>query len=731
MINFVFASVFYEFLFLVVLPFVIWVISWWGYISGKFVLTGDAFYYYWDSRFFLENISHGVYPLWNPGYSGGAPWNFFLRRMGEDNPFYWITSSAKLLGASTIQAHLIFLVLYYFLGLVGFWLLARLFLKDRLTSTAAYLLLLFSWGGQLFYCFEVLLFVPLVWFFYFIFAFAQEKKKHLFLGACFAAALMVTTYIPFFTLTIIFSFLFFLFLFFMKEFFDFFKATRLFLGTHKWFAVMSLGFFLIACIPTIDFYFESRAGGFVMPSRHLGSTDPSQIAVSTNVSNNEGGITYSRTVWDIIAYGNFDKIFSNQQEMTVSNFNIAYLIFIVPLLAIINPFSRRTSLLLVTTVFMVLIAMTKGRLYPFLLEHVFFFRYMRMLHLFIWLAVLPMAILLVMEQLRVFLQNHRGRKDIRVLAFVTVVHVLFIAWLCTQEGVVWSSYLAVGMSLIFFILGLMGWTGKMAADSLLWLSLIIQPVTFAYYIDRNSAPCDQSIYNDYSSHFERYFSLPSRLSVKPVGRKSQSKVEQEGVAPGYYENPWFSSVRQSVSQDIVRRFLWHKLLFFDNTVPEDKFSTERSYVKLAGMWKSLQNLVFLPQEGSVSDDFQSLAPHTLKTQVLYDDTPLLKVLFFDANTLRLQTFLDRPRFLLWANGYHPGWNVYIDGHKSRLLRADYAFKGVWIPSGEHKIVFRFATPMRYAAAYVLMIAFVVVLVMIVVLGVKEGFLIEKEVALGQ
>src|ERR1700733_7891392 len=129
-----FASVLSEFFILVIFPFIIWMMAWWGYISGKYSLAGDAFYCYWDDRFFLDNISHGVYPLWNPGYAGGVPWNFFLRRMGEENPFLWIITGLKCIGISAMQAHTIFLVLYYFLGLVGFWLLARLFLKDRLTS---------------------------------------------------------------------------------------------------------------------------------------------------------------------------------------------------------------------------------------------------------------------------------------------------------------------------------------------------------------------------------------------------------------------------------------------------------------------------------------------------------------------------------------------------------------------------------------------------------------------
>ena len=116
----------------------------------------------------------------------------------------------------------------------------------------------------------------------------------------------------------------------------------------------------------------------------------------------------------------------------------------------------------------------------------------------------------------------------------------------------------------------------------------------------------------------------------------------------------------------------------------------------------------------------------LQSQLVYEGYPLVKILSFDANTLNLQTNLDRPRFLLWANGYHPGWHVYIDGHEGRLLRADYAFKGAWIPQGTHHVVFRFLTPLRYLAAYLLLLSFFTVLVWLIVLGIKEGFLFDQE-----
>jgi len=705
-------------------------ISWWGFISGRLALTGDISHYYWESRFFLDNIAQGIYPLWNPGFNGGVPWNFYLRRIGEVNPFYWAITGFRILGLTPLHAYLAFLVLYYFLGLVAFWLLARLFLKDRLTSTAAYLLLLFSWGGQIFCCFDILLFVPLVWFFYFIFAFAKEKKKHQFLGIFFFASIMATTYIPFFTLIIICSFFFFFFLFFMRESLDFFKAIFRFLGQHKCFTSLSLGFFLLACIPNVDFYFESRAGGFVMPSRHLGSTDPSAIAVAVDNNIDVGGVVTSHTVWDIIAYGYFDKVFSNQHDMRIMDFNIAYLFFIVLLLTLINPVSRRTSVLLLTGVFITLMATIKGRFYPFFLSHVFFFRYMRMLQLFFWLAVLPMAILMVMEQLRVFLNNYQSRKNGKVLAFVVIVHVLFFAALLTQEGIVWSSYLVVVLSLIFFILIILGRCNQLTLAVILWLGLIIQPITLVRLIAQNSKAEQQSVIIDRTPAYQRYFLLPERIAEKPIVEKNnaQGNVKQMPSVK-YYDNPWLTNINQHIDQGNVQRFVINQLQLFDNTAPADDSSIEMLFDKLSQMWKSHQNLVFLPLYGSTPDDLRSIAPNVFRSQIVYQGDPAVKVLSFDTNTLRLQTRLDRPRFLLWTNGYHPGWHVYIDGNEGRLLRADYAFKGAWIPSGDHLVIFRFATPLRYTAAYVLLFSFAVVLFILVALSFKEGFLVPKEAAI--
>ena len=40
--------------------------------------------------------------------------------------------------------------------------------------------------------------------------------------------------------------------------------------------------------------------------------------------------------------------------------------------------------------------------------------------------------------------------------------------------------------------------------------------------------------------------------------------------------------------------------------------------------------------------------------------------------------------------YYPGWIAEIDGKRAPVLRADVLFRGVEVPPGYHRIVFRYA-----------------------------------------
>lgn len=49
-----------------------------------------------------------------------------------------------------------------------------------------------------------------------------------------------------------------------------------------------------------------------------------------------------------------------------------------------------------------------------------------------------------------------------------------------------------------------------------------------------------------------------------------------------------------------------------------------------------------------------------------------------------------PRLLVVQNAYNSGWRAAVDGKTTMILRANYAFQGVVVPEGTHKVVFSYS-----------------------------------------
>lgn len=50
---------------------------------------------------------------------------------------------------------------------------------------------------------------------------------------------------------------------------------------------------------------------------------------------------------------------------------------------------------------------------------------------------------------------------------------------------------------------------------------------------------------------------------------------------------------------------------------------------------------------------------------------------------------DQSGLLLLSDAYYPGWQATIDGKKVPIYQADALFRGVFVPAGQHEIIFRF------------------------------------------
>lgn len=64
----------------------------------------------------------------------------------------------------------------------------------------------------------------------------------------------------------------------------------------------------------------------------------------------------------------------------------------------------------------------------------------------------------------------------------------------------------------------------------------------------------------------------------------------------------------------------------------------------------------------------------------------------DGDYLVVETSAPQSGALVLRDTYDAGWKAYVDGKRSRLLLADYLFRGVIVPAGRHRVVFSFFPP---------------------------------------
>lgn len=63
--------------------------------------------------------------------------------------------------------------------------------------------------------------------------------------------------------------------------------------------------------------------------------------------------------------------------------------------------------------------------------------------------------------------------------------------------------------------------------------------------------------------------------------------------------------------------------------------------------------------------------------------------FYDAERIDLDVSMSATGILFLSDTWFPGWKVSIDGREGKILRADYAFRAVAVPAGQHSVRFTY------------------------------------------
>ena len=674
---------------IIIFSFLLWVFLFRDFLSAKLALVHDAVSYYEQIKFFLDNVSLGVFPLWNPTWESGAPNDFFLRRIGAYNPFYGFILILQGMGLNYTLAYLAFLGAYYFLGIFGFYKLAHLIFRDTKSAFLAYLLLLFSsLGTNLFDSYLHLIFVPMIWFFFFLVDFSRNPQKHSFLGLIFCFMLLMTTYIPFYFATIFLSFVFCFIIIFFQDFLTICRRNLSFLNHNKIFAGFCLAALLLSALPSITFFHESSRGEFTLPFRADASS--SQNALEVNIN--------KITEWSIGEEVYFSYLLSNLPDMHFKVLYIplfAYLIFSLGAMSRIN---KKLLLFFIWSLLVFLITTPQLPIYSYLYTHVFFFKYFRNSHFFLWLILLPLLILFVTELFRSIL-THRPttkKENILTMAFLLAVH--FIGFLLTifTKTASLTSFLTICFSFIFFILIFNGRLISKEISTLIFLlGLVFLPATEVYYHLSLNSPSYAG-----PSTYDRPFTDFSYTHSPDHTQKI------------YFGTKWYHLANSRLDYTIFGKYLSHKFILYDRT--ENISDKNLSFKEVEQAFAEQRNVAFVSSSGEDGADSRDVPKEAL---VIEKDAPEFRLLSYNMNSIKVKTNFPSRKFLVYNDSFDSRWQAFVNRQPVPVERANIAFKGLWIPPGENVVYFHFGTSGAYLMNYVLLALFYFLLISLLFLWI--------------
>ncbi len=700
--------------FLLILSAIIWVFCFWDLLSLHRDLSGDAPAYYGHVKYFFVNISHGIYPFWDLSRDNGVLNEFFLRRIGEFNPLLWVIVVLNHLGFEFIAAHRIFLGLYFLLGVFGFYLIARLMLKDRFSAFAACLLLLFSSiGTKVFESFLVYEITPYMWFFYFFCAQLIAPRKVHAWGLTFCTMIIAITYIPFYLLTGVLTFLSIGALVYWRDLPGLLNRQWRFMMNHR--GCVLLCAFALTCslLPGLLWQHEASTGETVPYGRYVATENTAPNSTAQNTATvtisrvNEGGIV-APLMWE--------QTLCSFALLKPGDFYIPLFALIILACGLWTAINRRLVFLAGWGFLIFLIgAADASFVHGALYQHVFFFKYFRNVQFFLWFFILPIIILFVAEILRQLLSLRltKGWQKSIAVVYVAAAHGAVLALLWEYDHANASTYIALTLSLLFFTgLALGKFNTRQPIAAIFLMLIIIIPSLDLYHQLIRNYPLRTWTEDSYCE-WPR-LTIPDKI-IQPGTLTGDFPDEAEN---SYFGMSSFYGLSAHIKPNILHAFLHQRFFLIDRVEVMDDRALD--YARLQDVFEYRQNVVFIPPAQMTLAEFSNNPGASPQAQAVLNNDPHVHLESFNTNEVVLHVDLPSSKFLLDTNNYHKQWRVSIDGKPAVLFKADMAFRGVWVPQGEHRVVFHYGSAWRYALSWFLLILFAGVFINVLIFIRREG-----------
>jgi hypothetical protein len=171
---------------------------------------------------------------------------------------------------------------------------------------------------------------------------------------------------------------------------------------------------------------------------------------------------------------------------------------------------------------------------------------------------------------------------------------------------------------------------------------------------------------------ERGAPLYNLLGAKYVLAPKGQVPGDERLAPVYADNP-------RIDVYLNTRALPLAFLVHEATVVENHTAA----------WEALFT-DFDPTRRVILEENQVESLPEIGDRILEIEGGTVEFVRYETNEIVLAVEMVADGWLVLSEVYYPGWQATVDGERTDVLRADYTFRAVTLPSGEHTVRMRFA-----------------------------------------
>lgn len=653
-------------------------------------------------KFFMNSLLEGVFPLWDPFLYLGTPF-YAIVVLGFFNPAIYVIPFLVLLGVNYESAYVAYLVVYFFVGVIGFYGLTKIIVKNSETAFWGMVVFLFSGAGAGIFTQSnmLLMLVPAVWFFLFLIRFARRYQPGDFLGIIFCGMMLATSYIPFHFLTLFLASALILMLVDGTSVGQFLSGVVRFIRQHFLLTIFCLIALGMAVTPLVLYRMADGSGEVVVPARHCSNKNIEDCLKDTLQGSSEMSYLDTAHTGGLAERVTLHSLFSHLDKFSYASDDFFYVPTFAYLLILIGFFARAGRALIVLVLTGLLIFMISlGEWTPvhkFLYEHIFYFKYFR--NLFFFMAFLmPILILTAVIQFQEFLEN--GLQFLRKswsLTAIFLLHGSFLFFLHAQNNILPATVITVLGSAVFLALLLYKKIspGSLTFKILLAVLILFEPIQVfssysgnAHAYKRDLPKTHQPLVFSYTRPVQNENNQSRPNHFRPYIKDFWYDMAMQD-APGPVEPKGAGALGRGVfylsmklDRTVWLNYVRHKFILYDHVRPWN--NQEQEWPEFQTDLLEFNNTVWVeaPDE-MLLNAFR--ASSSGEAEKILENSSSFQVVGFDPNHLKFVTNFLRDRFLVYTQSFHEGWKLNVNGKPQKIYKANFGFQGFWLPSGNNTV----------------------------------------------